>query len=66
MKALQIIASLLLPGLGQLLQERADIALLHFGGVVAIHLLSFLICIPGAGLVLHLYSAYDAATWKGE
>lgn len=64
MKALQIIASLLLPGLGQLLQERWMAAGVHFLALyVAWCTVGFfvgLVLVP----LLHICSAYDAATWK--
>lgn len=52
------LASFFIPGLGQLLQGRLGMAIVHFvlAGVLWIFLL---------GWVIHLWSIIDAAVWKG-
>jgi TM2 domain-containing membrane protein YozV len=52
------LCSLLIPGLGQLLQGRFLMALVHF--VLASVLWFFLL-----GWIVHLWSIIDAARWKG-
>ena len=53
------ICSLIAPGLGQLTQGRFGKALWHFLLAIALWLLSF----GTLGWVMHLWSAYEAATW---
>lgn len=52
------VASFFVPGLGQLVQGRFGAGLLHF--VIAVFLWFVFL-----GWVLHLYSAWNAATWQG-
>ena len=54
------ICSLIAPGLGQLTQGRMGKALWHFLLAIAFWLLSF----GTLGWVMHLWSAYEAATWE--
>jgi TM2 domain-containing membrane protein YozV len=54
---LAALASFFIPGLGQLLQGRVGMAILHF--VLAGILWFFLL-----GWVIHLWSIIDAAVWK--
>ena len=53
------VCSLVIPGLGQLTQGRLLKALLHFVLTGALWLLSF----GTLGWVMHLWSAYSAATY---
>jgi TM2 domain-containing membrane protein YozV len=52
------LASFFIPGLGQLIQGRVVMALVHFvlAGVLWIFLM---------GWIIHLWSIIDAALWKG-
>lgn len=50
-------ASLVIPGLGQLLQGRLFVAVIQFG--MAVVLWFFLL-----GWIIHLWSILDAARWK--
>ena len=52
------LASFFIPGLGQLIQGRVIMALVHFvlAGVLWIILM---------GWIIHLWSIIDAALWKG-
>jgi TM2 domain-containing membrane protein YozV len=52
------LCSFFIPGLGQLLQGRLLAALLHFV-LAALAWFAFL------GWLIHIWSAFDAATWKG-
>jgi TM2 domain-containing membrane protein YozV len=54
---LAALASFFIPGLGQLLQGRVLMAVIHF--VLAAVLWIFLL-----GWVIHLWSIIDAAVWK--
>lgn len=54
---LAALASFFIPGLGQLLQGRVLVALIHF--VLAAVLWFFLL-----GWIVHLWSIIDAARWK--
>lgn len=54
---LAALASFFIPGLGQLLQGRVGMAIVHF--VLAGILWFFLL-----GWVIHLWSIIDAAVWK--
>ncbi|PEN05571.1 hypothetical protein CRI93_12535 [Longimonas halophila] len=54
------LASFFIAGLGQLLQGRLVPAAVHVVASVAIWVVSF----GTMGWVVHLYSAYDAATWS--
>jgi TM2 domain-containing membrane protein YozV len=54
---LAALASFFIPGLGQLLQGRVLVAVIHF--VLAAVLWIFLL-----GWVIHLWSIVDAAIWK--
>jgi len=54
---LAALASFFIPGLGQLLQGRVGMAIVHF--VMAGILWFFLL-----GWVIHLWSIIDAAVWK--
>ena len=51
-------ASLVIPGLGQLLQGRLFMSILHF--CLAAFLWFFLM-----GWIIHLWSILDAARWRG-
>jgi TM2 domain-containing membrane protein YozV len=53
------ICSLIAPGLGQLTQGRLGKALWHFVLALAFWMLSF----GTLGWVMHLWSAFEAATW---
>jgi len=59
MDPLPIILSALLPGLGQLIQGRIGAAVGHFLASVALWCLGWFAL---AGLVMHVYSAWEA--WK--
>lgn len=62
-RVMEAVFSFIVPGFGQLLQMRLGMALLlFFGSLIAWPVAWWL----GAGMLMHLYSAYDAATWKGE
>ena len=54
------LASLFIPGLGQLLQGRLLAALLFFIGAGALWLISF----GMLGWIMHLWSCLNAALWK--
>ncbi|MBN1997340.1 hypothetical protein JW935_07305 [candidate division KSB1 bacterium] len=54
---LAALASFFIPGLGQLLQGRLGMAILHF--VLAIILWVFVM-----GWIIHLWSIIDAARWR--
>jgi TM2 domain-containing membrane protein YozV len=51
------VCSFFIPGLGQLVQGRLVAALLHFVLAAALWLIFM-------GWIIHLWSIYDAATWK--
>lgn len=53
------LASFFLPGLGQLVQGRMLAAFIHF-------LLGCVLWIVFMGWLIHIWSAYSAATYKGE
>jgi TM2 domain-containing membrane protein YozV len=53
------LCSFFIPGLGQLLQGRLGKALLHF-------VLAALAWFVFLGWLMHIWSAYDAATWKSD
>ncbi len=55
---LAAIASLFIPGLGQLLQGRFLTAVLHFS-------LAILLWLILLGWVIHLWSVFDAAKYRG-
>lgn len=58
------LASLFIPGLGQLLQGRLLPAILFFLFVVAGYALWFLLIPPVISFLIHLWCILDAATWK--
>ena len=51
------ICSFFIPGLGQLVQGRLIAAFLHFVLAAALWIIFM-------GWIIHLWSIYDAATWK--
>ena len=53
------LASFFIPGLGQLLEGRPIKGLIHL-------VLTGLLWLVWLGWVMHLWSAYDAAVWKGH
>ena len=55
------LCSLLIPGLGQLVQGRGGKALLHFVLAAVIWVVSF----GMLGWVMHVWSAFEAARWEG-
>jgi len=69
------LASFVIPGLGQLLNDQLDRALVHFGVSIAIWTVGFYsaiflppmaIATPALALGWHIYSAYDAYTIADE
>ncbi len=52
------LASFIIPGLGQLLQGRALKGLVHF-------VVDVLLWLVWMGWIMHLWSAYDAARFRG-
>ena len=56
------ICSFFIAGLGQLVQGRAVAALVHF--VLAV--LLWTITLGTLGWIVHIFSAIDAAIWKGR
>jgi TM2 domain-containing membrane protein YozV len=53
------VCSFFIPGLGQLVQGRILMALLHFA-------LAGLLWLVMLGWIVHLWSIIDAALWKGK
>lgn len=58
------LASVFVPGLGQLVQGRFLPAVLFFVFVAAGYAMWFLIIPPVISALLHLWCIIDAATWK--
>lgn len=56
---LAALCSFLIPGLGQLLQGRPGMALLHF-------VLAGVLWMAMLGWIVHLWSVLDAAKWEPE
>ncbi|MEX0742095.1 MAG: hypothetical protein WD079_04800 [Phycisphaeraceae bacterium] len=55
------ICSFFIPGLGQLVQGRLLAAVIHF----LLAALIWAISMGTLGWIVHLYSTFDAAVWKG-
>lgn len=53
------VCSFFVPGLGQLVQGRLSMAIIHF-------VLAAVLWIILLGWLIHLWSIIDAATWKGR
>ena len=53
------VCSFFIPGLGQLVQGRILMALIHF-------VLAFVLWFIFMGWIIHLWSIIDAALWKGK